>query len=862
MIWHNSSPDQVIRELAANSDVGLSTEDVEYRLEQFGYNKLKNISKKSFLSILRSEISSNYSIALIAIAILHLVLSLFLSSSSILTSIIIISISLISTLISSALKHYSDKELGKLRNGVDTSVSVIRNGVECTIPSTQLVPGDIMILKNGDYIKADARVIDSYVLKCDEFRVTGETVPSDKLHDTIFEDISPVADRKNMVYSGSVVVNGKGLAVVTETGDNTEIAKCTNIAIETDNEITPLKAKLLNIQRIVSISIFTVAIIVFIAGIIVNFAAPVSFAVTVVDNLLLAMSIVVASGLSFIPFILNASLVFSIKRLKKFGITITYPTVAERLKDIEVICTDKTGTLTTENLKLVTISDGKKTINLTERNPDEACSAILRLALICTNFSEDEHTERHSNNMEYAIENSCIEYLGLSKADIDGMYPKVSELPFDSERMLMTTVTMINGNPIAIVKGAPEIVFSRCVDISDDTAEKTASAFASQGYKVIAVAFKQLDEIPANPNEYELEQELSFVGILGFEDTVDPVAISQCKKCIENGIRIVMITGDHINTAISIGQKLGIISDPSEAISGEELSELDSAELEEKINDFTVFARISPEEKLRIVKALNAKYGNVLVTGDSINDTPALLEANIGCALGLTASDMAKDASDIVVSDNRFYSIVHALKESKRVFLDIKKAIAHTITFLASLSLIIVIGLFTSDSSSPICPSAAMLLGLFAYILPMIGFFSEKYGGGIPFSIRTDNIFDFKYIISIIIPAIVITITALLSSILYDTGTAFATFAISLLISAFSRAHSRLLISKHTLKSRSLPIVFGLGLCVILIITLSPIGTLLSIGTIDSNGWIMVLASSAIIFVICESLKLISRFIK
>ena len=264
MIWHNSTPSEVLSELSVNPDVGLNTNEVEYRLKQFGKNELSNISKKSFLTFLISEITSNYSIALITIAIVHLLLTVFLSNTGALSSVIIITVAVLSTFITAFLKYYSEKELGKLRNSVTTSVTVIRNGMEISIPATELVPGDIMVLKTGDYIRADARVIDSYVLKCDECRVTGETVSSDKLHDTIFEDITPISKRENMIYSGSVVVNGKGLAVVTETGDNTEIAKNANIAIEMDKGHTPLQETLLKIKNVISVSVLISALIIFI----------------------------------------------------------------------------------------------------------------------------------------------------------------------------------------------------------------------------------------------------------------------------------------------------------------------------------------------------------------------------------------------------------------------------------------------------------------------------------------------------------------------------------------------------------------------------------------------------------------------
>ena len=862
MIWHNSSKEEVLRELSVDPASGLNSADVDYRLKIAGKNELSNSKEKSFFTYFVSEITANYSIALIVVAILHFILSLSLDISHPIVSVVIIIASLLSTVITAILKKYSDKVLGKLHSGITSYTTVLRNGTECDIPSTQLVPGDIMILKTGDYIRADARVLDAYVLKCDEFRITGETVPTDKYGDTVFDDITPIEKRENMIYSGSVVVNGKGVAVVTEIGDDTEIAKQSNITSELNKDESPLKSKLNGFQKVFSITALIITLIIFVIGLIVDFSAPVSFAATVIQSLLLSLSILVAVAISFIPFLLNASLLFSIKRLKKCGIAITDPIIAENLRNIQVICTDKTGALTTEKLTVVKTFDGAKTVDITERNPDEASAAILRLALICTNFSTNEHAERHSNNMEYAIESACMENLGLSKIDIDGMYPKVAELPFDSERMLMTTVTVINGSPVAIIKGAPEVVLSRCENLNDDLAEKTASEFAAGGLKVIAVAIKNLDDIPANPNSDELENGLTFAGIIGFEDSIDPVAVSQCKKCLDNGIKIVMITGDHIDTAVSIAKKAGIITDKSEAISGEELSKIELEELAEKIEQYSVFARISPEDKLKIVKALKSKYANVLVTGDSINDTSALLEADIGCALGLTASDMAKDASDIIVEDNRFYSIVHALKESKRTYLDLKKALGHLITFGITISIVVIFGLMIFGKS-PLSATAVLLLGLFAYLLPSLGFFAEKYGGGIPFSADMEHTFDKKFLLSAFIPSVCLAIISLVSAAIFgaSSGIAFAVLMTGLLCSAVCRAHSRMIISKYILKSRTMPIIALIGLFIALIITLSPIAKVLLVGNIGPSCLLTVLITLVLSVLIFEAVKLINKII-
>ncbi len=868
MIWHNSTENDVISELRTDPEKGLTAAEAEARIKSYGKNEFRDADRKGLASYILKELKMFSNIALIVVALVYLVLTLAMNISGKLEAAVII-VALLSGIVVSALfKYKSDIELEKLHNSIGSYVTVIRDGAELSIHASELVPGDIMVLKTGDYIKADGRLIDSYALACEEFRITGDAAPSEKRHDTLFEDITPLPDRHNMVYCGSAVLNGRGLAVVTETAANTEVGMRADMERQVDTSETVLCSKLNKIKRTASSAAIICATAIFFIGIIANFSATnVSFAITVTGNLLLALSVFTALGLGIIPSLLTFARACTAYRLKKNGIMVTDAKITEELKDITAICTDKTGALTTEQHTVVKIFNGNKTIDLKERACDEASVALLRLALICSNFSHDEHAERHTNNMERAIEAACIEHAGMSKTDIDGLFPKIAELPFDSERMLMTTVTAINGNTVAIIKGAPEVVSARCTNIDTDQIDKISKEYAKEGLKVIAVAIKPLSEIPANPNSDELENQLTFVGILGIEDGIDRVAVALCRECATSGIKTVMVTGDHFDTAVAVGIKAGIISDEAEAISGEQLSEIDDAQLAEVIDKYSVFARITPEDKQRIVAAFKARGEKVLVTGDSINDTQALLEADFGCALGRTASDMVKDCADLVVKDNKFSSIVLALKESARIFIAVKKALAYLFTAQLSLLAVVVFGLIIYGVS-PITASAAVFLSIIALALPLFAIFTEDSKSNISLSVKGNRIFDRAFVVRFAVPTVFISVMALIAfGITLSAGaaaacaSAFGVFAFSQLIHAICISHSKIVISKRFLSQKTMPILCAVAFAVFLIVLVTPIGQLLSMSLLSGSGWIISICSMIGIFIIDEALKLLDVFL-
>ncbi len=860
MIWHSATAEQVLAELGTNQSTGLTATEAELRLKEYGYNELKLKKQNSLPKHLLARLKSFVCISVFVVSLINFVLAVALDLNSKYQSLIVIAIALLATLLVAAFKYFSDQMLEKSLGDSTTEVTVIRNGQEVSISSNLLVPGDIMLIKAGDYIKADGRLIDTYALTCDEAMVCGVMAPNEKLHNTLLEDITPLANRNNMVYNGSTVLNGRGVVVITDTAFSSEIGKRKDMQIQLEDTETPLLIKLNKITHIANNIAFWTAIITFAFGIITNFSnTNVSFAVTVFSSLLLAVTLYFSIGASLIPAILTFSKAFAVYRLKKKGIVLNANSVAEELKDISVICADKTGVLTTEEHTVVKVYTGSDTFVLNDNKGDESVAALLRLALICCNFTHNEHGERHSNNIERSIENACINYIGISKTDVDGLYPKIAELPFDSDRMLMTTVTAINGNPVSITKGAPEIVLAKCSNIEINSTKQIVSSFAKEGLKVIAVAVKQLYEIPANPNFEELENELTFVGIIGIEDKISPKAARVCVEAANCGIKTIMVTGDNLDTAITISKKAGIICDDSEAISGEDLSLLTDEQLIQNISNYSVFARITSEDKLRIVKALKSNGEKVLITGDSINDTSALLEADLGCALGFTASDIVKDSSDLILENNHYSSIVYAIKESGKILSNIKKAIVHLFTVAISVILLTVLGQIIFGLS-PLPASLILSFSVIALLFPLLSFFIDNSNFVINSGYANTSIFSKTDVLNLAVPTTFLTMLSLVSfGLCLSSGIAAAISSVFSVLLFGTVAHSISLLlsssifSKSTLEHKTSIMILFIPLLLLFLLTS------LMFLSITPLGWIFSVASFVLITVVHETLKLITK---
>ena len=669
MIWHSSETNDVLSELGVTKENGLANSLALERLEIYGKNTRSTSKKTSLLTRFLSQINSKIVYFLTAIAIACFIVNIIYDKSDFYFPILIVAIVVINAFISALHLHKCDEALDAIQNAANPDVTVIRDGSEKVISSDLLVPGDIMLLKEGDYITADARIIESDGLRCNEAILSGDVIPVDKAADTIVEDITVVSARKNMVFAGCNVVHGTARVVVVETGLCTEIGKQTDISHQTNSETLPITETLANSGKIINIAILAFCILAFIIGIIQNFNSRDPFATITLSALMNSVALGITAMPESLPAISTIVLALGIKRMIDDNIVIKNTKALEIIGKTEVICVDKTGILTKNNMVLNYIFDGEQLTELSDEALSDKTAGVLQLATACSMLQND--------STESCIENACIKYLSLSQEDVSNLFPRLSSIPFDSIRKTMTSINMISGKPVAIVKGAPEIVIEKCNIAQKDKLLELCNSLAEKSYRVLCVAIKPLDEIPSNPNPDEIENELNFVGLLALNDPPQSDTVEAISTCNLAGINTIMITGDNILTAKAVARRIGILTDDSQAITGSELDKLSDDELANSIEKYTVFARITPNDKIRIIKAWQSIGKIVTVTGNDFEDADALNAADIGCSLGQYGADAAKGNADVIIKNKKFMTVVSAIRESRSLFNNVKKSVTY-----------------------------------------------------------------------------------------------------------------------------------------------------------------------------------------
>ena len=669
MIWHSSETNDVLSELGVTKENGLANSLALERLEIYGKNTRSTSKKTSLLTRFLSQINSKIVYFLTAIAIACFIVNIIYDKSDFYFPILIVAIVVINAFISALHLHKCDEALDAIQNAANPDVTVIRDGSEKVISSDLLVPGDIMLLKEGDYITADARIIESDGLRCNEAILSGDVIPVDKAADTIVEDITVVSARKNMVFAGCNVVHGTARVVVVETGLCTEIGKQTDISHQTNSETLPITETLANSGKIINIAILAFCILAFIIGIIQNFNSRDPFATITLSALMNSVALGITAMPESLPAISTIVLALGIKRMIDDNIVIKNTKALEIIGKTEVICVDKTGILTKNNMVLNYIFDGEQLTELSDEALSDKTAGVLQLATACSMLQND--------STESCIENACIKYLSLSQEDVSNLFPRLSSIPFDSIRKTMTSINMISGKPVAIVKGAPEIVIEKCNIAQKDKLLELCNSLAEKSYRVLCVAIKPLDEIPSNPNPEEIENELNFVGLLALNDPPQSDTVEAISTCNLAGINTIMITGDNILTAKAVARRIGILTNDSQAITGSELDKLSDDELANSIEKYTVFARITPNDKIRIIKAWQSIGKIVTVTGNDFEDADALNAADIGCSLGQYGADAAKGNADVIIKNKKFMTVVSAIRESRSLFNNVKKSVTY-----------------------------------------------------------------------------------------------------------------------------------------------------------------------------------------
>ena len=701
--WFNKSIEEIEKELETDLSKGLNNEEVQKRREKYGLNELKAKKKKSLFQKFLDQFKDFSIIILIIAAIVSGIVGVVEEGlQGITDTIIILIVVLVNAIIGVSQEAKAEKSLEALQKLTDHASKVLRNGEVIVIPSKELVPGDIVVLDTGDYIPADLRIIEAVNLKSQESSLTGESVPVEKTIDKIEEKEVGIGDRINMLFSSSLVTYGRGKGIVVETGMTTEVGKIAGMLDNTEEQITPLQEKLNKLGKTLGIAALAICVVIFIIGLIQGkepihmFMTAVSLAVAAIPEGLVAVStIVLAIGVQ--------------KMVKKNAIVKRLPAV-ETLGSSTVICSDKTGTLTKNQMTVekIFINSNTKDIEEYKDSNDLDLEKLVLANMLCndTKISSDgtltgDPTETALVDMGFTLD--------FEPSIYDEM-PRIGEVPFDSDRKLMTTINEVNGKYIVYTKGGVDELLARCNsyllngEIKQDLenyskiVRENNEKMAKEALRVLSCAYKEIDHKPTDEEIKNIENDLIFVGMVGMIDPPREEAKKAVEKCKTAGIKTVMITGDHKITATAIAKKLGILENEDEAITGQDLENMSDEELEKNVRHYSVYARVSPEHKVRIVRAWQKNGEIVAMTGDGVNDSPALKQANIGCAMGMVGTDVAKEAADVILTDDNFATIVSAVEEGRRIYDNILKVIQ----FLLSSNVGEIVVLFLATLFTPL----------------------------------------------------------------------------------------------------------------------------------------------------------------
>ena len=715
-LWHSKTTKEVLDQLNVTAQSGLTDSEAKNRLDKYGPNELKSAEKESLFMRFLDQMKDPMIIVLLIAAVLSFVSSGF---TDWVDSVIILLIVIVNAVISISQEDNAEKALEALRKMSAPLAKVIRNGSLTRVETNLLVPGDIIVLEAGDLVPADARILECANLKADEAAMTGESVPVSKnALDSLPEDTA-LGDRKNMVISSTVITNGRATCVVTSTGMETEVGQIAGMLMNEEDSETPLQKKMAEISKVLSVICLGVCVVMFFVGLL--YQRP------ILEIFMSAVALAVAAIPEGLAAVVTIVLALGVQRMVKRNAIVKKLPAVETLGCASVICSDKTGTLTQNKMTVVDVW----TLRTDER------PLALTIGALCNDttltYAEDGSPKTAGDPTETAfVDIACKE--GLDKNEIEKTMPRQAELPFDSERKMMSTIhPLADGGYRVMVKGAPDVLLGRCIVSGEDSQSVLArnSEMASRALRVLGVAYKDIPSIPGELTSEGLENGLTFVGLVGMIDPPRLEVKQAVAECYSAGIRPVMITGDHKLTAVAIAKELDIFRDGDLAMTGEELDAISQDELNQKVDQYSVFARVSPEHKMRIVKAWQFKGKVVAMTGDGVNDAPALKVADIGCAMGITGTDVAKGAADMILTDDNFSTIVHAVEQGRGIYSNIKKSIQYLLSCNIGEIITIFIATALNFHQMPLIPIQLLWLNLVTDSLPALALGMEPVEAGI-----------------------------------------------------------------------------------------------------------------------------------
>ncbi len=688
MKWYLQEKEEVLRELKTGEN-GLSEEEAARRLQEKGLNKLKEHEKESLFSRFIHSIMDPMIIMLIVAAAIQAVVTVLEKGSNFSLSdfadvIVILAVVVINTIMSLVQESKAEAAMEALQQMTAATSKVVRNGQVRVVKSEELCPGDVVVLEAGDAVPADCRILEAHSLKAEEAALTGESVPVLKMTEMLMlhENVAdvPLGDRRNMLYSGSTVVYGRGKAVICDTGMDTEMGKIANALTLAEKEQTPLQKKMAELSRFLTKLVIGICVLVFIIGIVQSvFLSGRTFSWAMLgeeglDTFIAAIALAVAAIPEGLPAVVTIILSIGVTAMSKRQALIRKLTAVETLGCTQIICTDKTGTLTQNKM---TVVDAFTT--------DE--KLLARAMALCSD-AEIAPGEEHSTGEP--TEAALVDYanrLGLPKYELKEEMPRVGEAPFDSLRKMMSTIHATGGKFVQYTKGAPDELLKHCTgylkdgkvlpmtqDLSDEIL-KTNKAFADRALRVLCAAYTEYDAMPASLEPEDLEHDLIFIGLTGMIDPCRPEVYDAIKACRQAGVRPIMITGDHKDTAVAIGMDLGIITSADEALVGAELDKYSDEEMVDLVTRYSVYARVQPEHKTRIVKAWKERGMVTAMTGDGVNDAPSIKAADIGIGMGITGTDVTKSVADMVLADDNFATIVNAVEEGRKIYDNVLKVL-------------------------------------------------------------------------------------------------------------------------------------------------------------------------------------------